>query len=82
VSFKPLFLPQFNTRVIRIQAIPEHWYGESMASSEYGFMKLWLKREDRPESTINWGAISGLAISLAVSAGFWAGVAILVHRVL
>jgi len=81
VSFKPLFLPQMNTRVVRIQAIPEHWYSGSMTSSEYGFLKLWVQREDKPESTINWGAISGLAISLAVSAGFWMGVAMLVHRV-
>jgi hypothetical protein len=29
---------------------------------------------------INWGAISGLALSLAISASFWAGVGVLISR--
>ena len=76
------FSPQVSTRVIRIQPIPERWMGESANSSEFGFIQLWIQGEPGiAGARINWGAISGLAISLAVSAVFWMGVAGLVERI-
>lgn len=32
-------------------------------------------------SSINWGAVSGLAISVGLCATFWAGIAIIVARI-
>jgi hypothetical protein len=82
VSFKLLqFSPQESTRVIRMQAIPEQWSGPAACSSEIGFLKLFVEDEQTiVEKRINWGAISGLALSLAVSAGFWMLVGVTVEK--
>jgi hypothetical protein len=82
VSFKLLqFSPQESTRIIRIQAIPEQWSGPEACSSDIGFLKLWVEDEQTiVGKRINWGAISGLALSLAVSAGFWMLVGVTVEK--
>ncbi len=82
MSFKLLqFSPQESTRVIRMQAIPEQWSGPAACSSEIGFLKLFVEDEQTiVEKRINWGAISGLALSLAVSAGFWMLVGVTVEK--
>ena len=76
------FPPQSSTRVIRMKAIREPWSGSPVYTTDSGFLKSFLEREDSSEpERSKWGAISGLALSIVVSAGFWAGVALLVERV-
>jgi hypothetical protein len=77
--------PYPSTRVIRMTAIPERWWAPYACGSEVGFLRSWFKRDpDRAGQGLrmNWGALSGLVISLAVSGSFWAGVAVFVQRIL
>jgi hypothetical protein len=52
---------------------------------ESGFLQSWFESdpdlEDSAASGTNWGAIYGLALSVALSASFWVGVAWIVERV-
>ena len=84
MSFRLMqFPPQSSARVIRMLAIREPWSGPSMYSAKAGFLQSWTDHEenDRRDRT-KLGAISGLALSLVVSAGFWTGLAVLVERIL
>ena len=52
---------------------------------ETGFLNSWLGDDndsDPQRQGVNWGAIAGLAIAFMISGGFWAGVGVLVARVL
>jgi hypothetical protein len=50
-----------------------------------GLFQSWLKSgcdlDDTDTLRTNWGAISGLALAVAVSASFWAGLVWVVERV-
>jgi len=51
-----------------------------------GFLQSWFEggsigEESTERRHVNWGAIAGLAISLALSATFWAGVVWFVARI-
>ncbi len=80
------FSPESNSRVIRMIAIPERW--STPYSPDLGFLHSWLQDDDdsrsegAPRRQVNWGAISGLALSLTISVTFWAGLAIAVERLL
>jgi hypothetical protein len=82
VSCKLLqFSPQGNSGAMRIRAIEESWLGSRVCPPD-GFVQVWLEHdENSPNCKTNWGAISGLALSAVISAGFWTGVAILVQRI-
>lgn len=84
MNFKVLQFPgQGSTRVIRVRALPPAWAEPYGAWNDVGFLGSWLADDSDPEGTsgrINWGAVSGLALSLAISAGFWSGVVVLVER--
>ena len=78
--------PQASTRVIRMRAIPEAWSAQSGSAPDIGFLRSWFEFDSDFEDSsaprrINWGAIAGLALSIAVSAGFWTGAALLIERV-
>ncbi len=76
------FSPRTGNRVLRMRAIPEQWSGSQLYSPEVAFLRVWLEPEERnPERRTNWGAISGLALSAVISAGFWTGIAILIGRI-
>ena len=76
------FPPQSIGRVIRMKAIREPWSGPSMYSPGAGFLQSFIENDDSEEpKRTNWGAISGLALSVVVSAGCWAGIALLIQRV-
>jgi hypothetical protein len=48
-----------------------------------GFVSSWLGDDndsDQRRRRINWGAIGGLALSFAISGGFWAGLGVLIAR--
>jgi hypothetical protein len=85
MSFRVLQFPaEGTTRVLRMRVIPEHWSTPSGYSPEISFFQSWFEDDSRPdgqnEYKINWGAVSGLALSVVVSASFWAGVGLLIAR--
>ena len=85
MSYKLLqFSPQASTRAVRFRNIPERW--SSGYPGDTQFLRSWV--EDDSDTTqrgahrrINWGAISGLALSLAISGSFWVGMGLLIARV-
>jgi hypothetical protein len=83
VSFRLMqFPPQSSTRIIRMRAIREPWSGPRMYSTESGFLRSWIENEDNSaQERTNWGAISGLALSIVIGASFWTGIALLIERV-
>lgn len=83
MSFRLLqFSPGPSTRIIRMRAIPQRWFAPSPYTPQLGFLRLWLEDDDSTvKKSINWGAISGLALSLAVSSAFWMGLALTVERI-
>ena len=59
--------------------------GLFLPSQDMGFLQSWFEGGSfRDESTerrhINWGAIAGLALSVALSVTFWVGVVWIVAR--
>ena len=76
MTYKTLQLfPQASTRV------PASF----IAPTDMGFLQSWFgsgtNRDDTQRRHINWGAILGLALSLALSATFWAGLVWMVARI-
>jgi hypothetical protein len=83
VSSKLLqFSPQASTRILRLRAIPERWSGSVPSSTDLAAVDSWSEYEQiDPQKKLNWGAISGLALSVTFSAAFWIGLVVLVERV-
>jgi len=86
VSFRILQFPAEGTvRVLRMRAIPEHWSTPSGYSPDIGFLQSWFQDDstssDHNDRT-NWGAVSGLALCVVVSVSFWAGVGMLISRLI
>jgi len=87
MSYRELRLsPQASTHVIRMRiAVEDASSSLLLGSPDTGFLRSSLEYDsdlEMPGSRgINWGAISGLALSVAVSASFWAGVVWVVARV-
>ena len=55
---------------------------------EKSFLQSWFERNSGENSPvagknpgINWGAICGMALAVAVSAAFWAGVGLIIERI-
>ena len=70
--------PQASTRSMRV---PVRWMGLDGCLGGSGFLSSWLDDDDdgsKPRRFINWGAISGLGLSLVISGAFWAGVGVLI----
>jgi len=86
MSLKVLQFPlQGSTRTVRLRAIPEAWAGHYGYTRDMSFLSSWLEDDSAPERTtrrLNWGAVSGLALSLTISAAFWAGVVLIIERIL
>jgi hypothetical protein len=77
---------QASTRMIRRRIALLGSRSASTIPADLGFLPAWFKHEPSlgegsARLHLNWGAISGLALSLAVSASAWAGVAWIVTRV-
>jgi hypothetical protein len=85
MSLKVLQSPaKGSTRALRLRAVPEAWTGPR-GPRDMGLLNLWLEYEsesNRFAHRINWGAVSGLALSFAISAGFWTGVGLMVAHFL
>lgn len=84
MTFRVLQFPaEESTRVIRMKRIPESWMGSYTYRGDSGFLSSWLDDSndvDPGPGHINWGAIAGLGLSVAISAGFWVAVALLIER--
>lgn len=75
------FSPRTSNRVLRMRAIPEWWFGSQMYSNQSDFASVWQEPdENRMQEPINWGVVSGLALAIVVSGGFWTGLALLIQR--
>jgi len=84
MSFKLLqFSPQTSTRAVRMRMIPERWTEGYEYSRGVRFLPAWMEDESGASGTrdINWGAISGLALSFVISGSFWIGIGLLVARI-
>jgi hypothetical protein len=87
MSYKVLQLsPQPSTHVTRRVMVRDSWNAPPPSVPDMGFLRTRFEYDSDPDEgsaygRTRWGAVSGLALSLAVSAGFWAGVALIVARV-
>jgi hypothetical protein len=64
-----------------MKAIPQQWLAPSSFTPQVGFVRLWLEDDDNAVANCtNWGAISGLALSVLISAGCWAGLVLFVEK--
>jgi len=81
MSFKLVnFPPQASSRAMRV---PMRWMCLESGLGGSRFLSSWLGDDndsDHRSGRINWGAIAGLALSFAISGGFWAGVGLLIAR--
>jgi hypothetical protein len=81
MSFRLLnFPPQTSTRTMRD---PMRWMGLDSGLGSGGFLSSWLDDDndsDLSRRHVSWGAIAGLALSLVITSGFWAGLETLVAR--
>ena len=77
------FSPEGSTRVLRPKMVPVRWTTSS-ASPSTGFVQAWFESDtDSDEGrSPNWGAISGMALALGISASFWIGAILLIERLL
>ena len=72
--------PHASTRIIRMRP-PNQDPWSTRASRDSGYLQSWSSDFYLDEGwarRTNWAALLGLGLSLAVSAGFWAGVGWLV----
>ena len=87
MSFKLLqFSPEASTRV-RMRTVPERWTRSYEYSRGTTFLPVWMDVDPDPswdggKRHLNWGAVSGLAISMAIGSGFWVGLGLLVAKAL
>jgi hypothetical protein len=76
--------PRASTRFIRNRtAVPDSRSAHSVSSLDMGFLPSWFESDsesDQVSRRTNWGAISGLALSVVISGSVWAGVVWMVAR--
>lgn len=79
MSFKLIQFPaQASTRRMRV---PVRWIGLDGNIGGSGFLGAWLGDDnDQTSRSFNWGALAGFAISFVIGGGFWAGVGLLIAR--
>lgn len=79
MSFKLIQFPaQASTRTMRV---PVRWIGLDGNIGGSGFLGAWLGDDnDQTSRSFNWGALAGFAISFLIGGGFWAGVGLLIAR--
>ncbi|HTW30427.1 MAG TPA: hypothetical protein VMD76_02040 [Candidatus Sulfotelmatobacter sp.] len=75
--------PRGNSRVLRMRAIPEMWTTSSPYANDGGFLQSWFEDNSNPAARgVNWGAVSGMVLSVGLSAAFWTGVGLAIERIL
>ena len=82
VSFRLIQFPaRASTRTMRV---PMHWIELDGNMGGSGFLGGWLGDDNdsaQASPSFNWGALAGLALSFVIGGGFWAGVGLLIVRV-
>lgn len=77
--------PRASTFAIRERSAVQDSRSTLFATSpDIGFLRSWFEHDSECGEVgdgINWGAISGLALSIALSASCWTGVAWILTRV-
>jgi len=78
--------PQISTRGINLKiAVRNPRISPFGGSPDAQFLQSWLECDsdvdhEVPDGGINWGALSGLALAIVVSATFWTGIGWVVVR--
>ena len=71
-------------RTLRAKALPIRWMALDPCLGKSGFLSSWVSNdyEEQGEERrrIKWRAICGMAMAFAIGAGFWAGVGLLISR--
>jgi hypothetical protein len=76
--------------VIRLK--PEQWHGilrDGLLTEPLpvqSFLESWFDDDSvrdgsRRRARINWGAVSGMALSFTISASFWVGLGMIIERI-
>jgi cell division protein FtsW (lipid II flippase) len=86
MGFRILQFPRQKSGVIHVKTIPPALIHPYAFARNNGFLSSWLDDDSefarsRSPRRINWGAISGMGLSLAVSAGFWIGLGLVIERI-
>lgn len=83
---KVLHMPRPSSTDFARLRILKSWSTPSVGAVEMGLLQDWFEVD--PEvyelggvARLNWGAISGLALSVAISASFWTAVVWIVGRI-
>jgi hypothetical protein len=78
------YSPQQSTHVIRVQSLPVQWTELDPCIGDSGFLTSWLEgeRDGVVSQRINWRAISGMGLALAMGSAVWAGLGLLISRIL
>jgi len=77
------YSPQRNTHVIRVKSLPLQWTELDPCMGDGGLLSSLLDDAgdgDRPPR-IKWRATSGIGLALAIGAVFWAGLGLLISRI-
>jgi hypothetical protein len=86
MDFRILQFPRQNSQVIRAKSIPAVWIRSYAFTKDDGFFSSLVESDSEIEASkphrLNWGAIYGIALTLAISTGFWMGVGVIVERLL
>jgi len=78
--------PQAGTRQATMRyGLQSPWSATKAAFPDIHFLRTWLEYDSkvdvaRPRKGMNWYPLLGLLLVLGVSAGFWAGVGLVVAR--
>lgn len=75
--------PQRSSHVIRVKSLPLQWTELDPCMGDHGLLSSWLddgSEEDSPQR-IHWRAVRGIGLALAMGAGFWAGLGLLISRI-
>ena len=78
--------PRTSTRGFEVKLAVHRAWGSSPGSPDAQFLRTWLEDDsdldaNAAEGGINWGALSGLALAIVVSATFWTGVGWIVAHI-
>ena len=78
MSYRSQLSPQTSTRGIHLRTeVQSPWASPLGSSPDAQFLLSWLEHDELDQriarGRINWGAISGLALTVGVSAISWAG---------
>jgi hypothetical protein len=84
MSYKSQLFPLSSTRETPLrQRISQAWGSSPSNLQDMKFLRSWFVYDSELESSrthgqVNWNTVLGLVLAIAVSAGFWTGVGLLI----